>query len=321
VTAPVSYGAHAAAIAVYLVLGQHLPVQRTAGLLAELFGTPISVGTVAAWTHRAAAELEPFTAAARRALTEAPLVHLDETGLRVAGRLHWLHVASSARFTGLFCHRKRGTEAIDAAGVLPRFTGIAVHDAFAPYARYPAVTHALCNAHVLRELIAVVDHAAAHPRTDTGMPAGWCWAAQVIDALLALKAITDAGALPDPEVLAAQRRLIVSAALVGAAAEGAPPGAVGHRHRALARRIRRRIDDYLRFATDSRVPFDNNPAERDLRMVKIKQKVSGCLRTLTGAQDFAAMRSYLSTAAKHGRRPFDVLTELTSGNVWIPATS
>jgi transposase len=92
-------------------------------------------------------------------------------------------------------------------------------------------------------------------------------------------------------------------------------------HRDLAPQLHRRLEDYLRFATDPRVPFDNNPAERDIRMVKIKQKVSGCLRTLPGAQDFAAMRSYLSTAAKHGRRPFDVLTELTSGNVWIPATS
>jgi transposase len=321
VKAPVQYGPHAAAIAVYLVLGQHLPVERTAVLLAELFGTPMSVGTVAAWTSRAAAGLEPFTAAARTALTRADVVHADETGLRVAGRLHWLHVACSARFTALCCHHKRGKEAIDAAGVLPGCTGIVVHDAFAPYARYPAVTHALCNAHLLRELIAVVDHATAHPRAETGMPAGWCWAQQVIDALLALKALTDAGALPDPEVLAAQRRLIVSAALIGAAAEGAPPGAVGRRHRALARRITRRLEDYLRFAVDPRVPFDNNRAERDLRMVKIKQKVSGCLRTLTGAQDFAAMRSYLSTAAKHGRRPFDVLTELTSGNVWIPAAS
>jgi transposase len=321
VAAPVSYGPHAAAIAVYLVLGQHLPVERTAGLLAELFGTPMATGTVAAWTARAAAGLAPFTAAARAALAEAELVHADETGLRVAGRLHWLHVASSTRFTGLFCHRRRGKEGIDAAGVLPNVTGTLVHDAFAPYARYPAATHALCNAHLLRELIAVVDHHTAHPRADADMPAGWSWAQQVIDALLALKTITDSGTLPDPEVLAAQRRLIVSAALVGASAEGAPPGPVGRRHRALARRLRRRIDDYLRFATDRCVPFDNNAAERDLRMAKIKQKVSGCMRTLAGAQDFAAMRSYLSTAAKHGRRPFDVLTELTSGDVWIPATS
>jgi hypothetical protein len=124
--------------------------------------------------------------------------------------------------------------------VLPGFTGVAVHDAFAPYARYPAARHALCNAHLLRELTAVVDHHAAHPLTGADTPAGWCWAQQVIDALLALN---------------------------------------------------------LRFATDARVPFDNNPAERDIRMVKIKQKVSGCLHTLTGAQDFAAMRSYLSTAA------------------------
>src|SRR4051812_14488293 len=108
VTAPVSYGPHAAAIAVYLVLGQHLPVERTAGLLAELFGTPMAAGTVAAWTHRAAAGLAPFTTAVRAGLAEADLVHADETGLRVAGRLHWLHVASSTRFTALFCHRRRG---------------------------------------------------------------------------------------------------------------------------------------------------------------------------------------------------------------------
>src|SRR5215211_1987893 len=321
VSAPAQYGPHAAAIAVYLVLGQHLPVARTAALLAELFGTPMSVGTVAAWTSRAAAGLEPFTAAARRALGGAELVHLDETGLRVAGRLHWLHVASSARFTGLFCHRRRGQEAIDAAGVLPGFTGIAVHDAFTSYSRYPTATHALCNAHLLRELIAVVDHHDAHPPSGADTPAGWCWAAQVIDALLALKAITGTGALPGPDVLATSRRLIVSAALIGASARGGPPGAVGRRHRALARRIRRRLDEYLRFASDLRVPFDNNLAERDIRMAKIKQKVSGCLRTLAGAQDFAAMRSYLSTAAKHGRRPLDVLTELTSGNVWIPETT
>ncbi|MBW8765893.1 MAG: IS66 family transposase [Geodermatophilales bacterium] len=321
VTAPVAYGPHAAAIAVYLCLGQHLPVERTAGLLAEVFGTPMSVGTVAAWTSRAAAGLAPFTAAAIAGVTDAEVVHLDETGLRVAGRGHWLHVATCARFTGLFCHRRRGKEAIDAAGVLPHFTGIAVHDAFAPYARYRSVTHALCNAHLLRELIAVIDHYIAHPPPSSGeVPAGWCWAQQVIDALLALKAVTDTGALPSAEVLGASRRLIVSAALIGAA-QGAPPGAVGRRHRALARRIHRRLEDYLRFATDARVPFDNNPAERDIRMVKIKQKVSGCMRTLAGAQDYAAMRSYLSTAAKHGRRPFDVLTELTSGNAWIPATT
>jgi transposase len=321
VGAPVQYGPHAAAIAVYLVLGQHLPIERTAGLLADLFGTPMSAGTVTAWTTRAAAGLAPFTAAARTALAAAPLVHVDETGLRVAGRLHWLHVACSTLFTLLICHPKRGKPAIDALGVLTDFTGVAVHDAFAPYARYTAATHGLCNAHLLRELIAVVDHHAAHPIGDSDTPPGWCWATQVIDALLTLKAVTDTGALPDPELLGVQRRLIVSAALVGASADTSPDGAVGARHRALARRIRRRIDDYLRFATDPRVPFDNNAAERDIRMAKIKQKVSGGMRTLTGAQDFAAMRSYLATAAKHGRRPFDALTELISGNIWIPTTA
>jgi len=165
----------------------------------------------------------------------------------------------------------------------------------------------------------VVDSHTAHLPAGADTPPGWCWATQIIDALLALKTITDTGTLPDPDTLAARRRLIVSAALISASTDTGPPGAVGRRHRALTRRIRRRIDDYLRFTTDLQVPFDNNPAERDIRIVKIKQEVSGCLRTLTGAQDFAAMRSYLSTAAKHGRRPFDVLTELTSGNPWIPA--
>src|SRR5207245_5234152 len=177
VMAPVAYGPHAAAIAVYLVMGQHLPVARTAGLLAELFGTPMSVGTVAAWTARAAAGLAPFTAAAVDALSQAEVVHADETGLRVAGRLHWLHVASSARFTSLFCHRNRGKEAIDAAGVLPHCTGTLVHDAFAPYARYRSATHALCNAHLLRELIAVVDHHGGHPPASAPPPAGRCWPA------------------------------------------------------------------------------------------------------------------------------------------------
>ena len=115
--------------------------------------------------------------------------------------------------------------------------------------------------------------------------------------------------------------MIISAALIGSSADTGSPGAVGRRHRTLARRIQRRVEDYLRFATDPRVPFDNNQAERDIRMAKIKQKVSGGMRTLASAQDFAAMRSYLSTAAKHGRRPFDALSELTSGNVWIPATT
>jgi transposase len=267
-----------------------------------------------AWTLTTAR----LTAAACTALAKAGLVHADETGLRVAGRLHKRHVASTSRFTGLRCPRKRGQEAIDAAGVLPQVTGDRRPRRVISYSRYGSATHALCHAHLLHELIAVVAHHAVHPRTGVDTPAGWCWAGQIIDALLA---ITDTGALPDADTLAAHRRLIVFAAPIGACADTAPPGAVGRRHRALARRFRRRLDDYLRFATDPRVPFDNNPAQRDIRMAKIKQKVSGCLRTLAGARDFAAMRSCLSTAAKHGRRPFDVLTELTSGKVWIPATT
>jgi transposase len=196
-----------------------------------------------------------------------------------------------------------------------------VHDAFTRYARYRPVTHALCTAHLLRELIAVVDHSTAHPRADTDIPAGWCWAAQVIDALLALKAITDTGALPDPRVLAAQRRLIVSAALVGAAAAGAPLGAVGRRHRALARRIRRRPDDYLRFATERTFLSTTTQPSGLSGWPRPSRRCPGACAPSPVPRTTPRCAPNLSTATKHGRRPFDVLTELTNGNVWIPATS
>ncbi len=243
----------------------------------------------------------------------ADVAHFDETGFRADGKLHWLHSASTTMFTMITCHRRRGREAMNAAGILPEFTGIAVHDAWAPYDTYPQVTHALCNAHLLRELIAVTDHHARSPD-----PTSWCWAAQVIDNLLAIKTMTEDGPL-DPGRLAAHRELLVHAARIGAATPG--PGPVGAKHRALARRIDHRIADYLRFATDPRSPWDNNAAEREIRMAKLRQKISGGMRTLTGAQHFAALRSYLATTAKHGIDGLDALTQLTTGNPWHPQTT
>jgi len=173
----------------------------------------------------------------------------------------------------------------------------------------------LCNAHLLRELIAVTDHHAA-----TADPASWCWAQQVIDALLAINTLTDTGPVPiDPTVLARNRTLIAHAALIAASAS--EPGKVAQKHRALARRIHRRLDDYLRFASNPIVPFDNNAAEREIRMAKLRQKISGGMRTLTGAQHFAALRSYIATTHKHGLGALDALTMLTTGNTWLPGTT
>jgi hypothetical protein len=210
-----------------------------------------------------------FTAAARAALTGVEPVQLDETGLRAAGQLAPAARGLHRRVHRLFCPRKRD-EAIDAAGVLPHFIGIAVHDVFASYGRDPVATHALCTVPLLRALIAAVDHRTARGATAVAMPTGWCWAARVIGALVALKAIPDIGAPPDSSVLAASRRPIVSAALIGASAEVGPAGAVGRRHRAPARRIRSRLDDYLRLAPDLRGTCDSNPVHRDIRMAKIE---------------------------------------------------
>jgi transposase len=184
----------------------------------------------------------------------AEVVGLDETGLRVAGKPHWVHCARTDRYTLITCHAKRGRKGIDDAGVLGRFRGVAVHDAWAPYDTYVEVEHQLCCAHALRELQAVAE--TAPPETE------WCWAGQT----------------------------------------AARSSQVMRKHNALARRLIDRQDDYLRFTTDRRIPADNKGSEGDIRMIKLRQKVSGCLRTLTGATQFCAIRSYLSTATKHGHR-------------------
>jgi transposase len=157
VDAPVSYGPRIAAITVYLYLGQFLSKKRTAQALAELFGTPVCTGTVASITRRAAAGLNGFRELVRGAITAAEVVYFDETGLRVEGKLRWVHSASTGKYALIWVHDKRGRVAMDAAGVLPAFTGTAVHDAWAPYDCYRSATHPLCNAHLLRELVAVTD--------------------------------------------------------------------------------------------------------------------------------------------------------------------
>ena len=217
--------------------------------------------------------------------------------------------------TLITCHPQRGTKGIDDAGVLSRFRGVAVHDAWAPYDTYADIEHQLCCAHALRELRAVVDSAPAD--------AQWCWAGQAADALVAMqKLVSDAIAAGvdtvDAGSLGGHVRLYRSAVQIGITQTAARFGKVMKKHNALARRLLNRQDDYLRFTTDRRVPADNNGSERDIRMIKLRQKVSGCLRTLTGATQFCAIRSYLSTAAKHGRHFFDTLVMLAEGRPWLP---
>ncbi|HEY3260904.1 MAG TPA: IS66 family transposase [Pseudonocardiaceae bacterium] len=317
VTAPVQYGPRVTAIVLYLYVGQFLSKKRTAQALAELFGTPVCEGTVATMTTRAAGGLGEFLSQVTDRLSEAEVAGFDETGLRVAGKLHWVHCARTGRYTLITCHPKRGAEGIDDAGVLTRFRGVAVHDAWAPYDTYADVEHQLCCAHALRELQAVADTAPCD--------VDWCWADQAADALVAMQklvaeAIAAGADAVDAQALDTQVQLYRSAAQIGITQTQARSSKVTKKHNALARRLLDRQDDYLRFTTDWRIPADNNGSERDIRMIKLRQKVSGCLRTLAGAKQFCAIRSYLSTAAKHGKHFFEVLVMLTEGRPWLPAT-
>ncbi len=317
VTAPVQYGPRITAIILYLYAGQFLSKKRTAQALAELFGTPVSDGTVATVTRRAAGGLDEFLGMVRDRVAEAEVVGFDETGLRVAGTLHWVHCARTDKYTLITCHPKRGTKGIDDAGVLMVFRGVAVHDAWAPYDTYVDVDHQLCCAHAVRELAGVADTA---PHKGE-----WCWAEQTADALVAMqKLVTEAIAAGDdtvdPEALAEQVGLYRCAVQIGIGQTAARSSKMMKKHNALAHRLLDRQDDYLRFTTDWRIPADNNGSERDIRMIKLRQKVSGCLRTLAGAKQFCAIRSYLSTAAKHGKHFFEVLVMLAEGRPWLPAT-
>jgi hypothetical protein len=313
--APVQYGPRTAAVIVYLHAGQFLSKQRTALVLGELFGIPCSSGTVAALTARAAGRLDRFLEHIRGQIAASEVAGFDETGFRVEGSLAWVHCARTGKCTLLMVHPRRGRQAIEAMGILPRFAGIAVHDAWAPYDTYAAPDHQLCSAHALRELQAVTDAA----------PQGqWCWATQAAEALIRMQqlvseAVSQGRDAADPAALAAQVRLFRSAALIGTAQTAARSGPLMKKHNALARRLSDRQDDYLRFTRDFRAPPDNNGTERDIRMAKLKQKISGCLRTMTGARQFCAIRSYLSTAAKHGLAFFDALIMLAEGKPWMPA--
>jgi transposase len=306
-TQPVQYGPRLKAVAVYLQQYQLLPFARTQELLATLFGCSLSEGTLATAAAVCAARLEPIEAAIKAALTRATVAHFDETGVRIGSHLQWLHQAGTAGLTYYTVHPKRGKTATEAIGILPAFTGTSVHDGWPAYAGYPC-RHALCNAHHLRELTFVAEQ--------TQQP----WATALIALLLEGKAAVaaaqaaGAGQLASAclEDLTARYAAWVTAGL----AANPPPPSTGKRGRRkqsgaknLLDRLDRHRDSVLAFLNDFAVPFDNNLAERDLRMVKVRQKVSGCFRTPTGAAAFCRIRGYISTLRKQG---IDVVSALRS---------
>jgi len=309
VTAPACYGPKLRALAVYLLVYQHLPYDRTARLFGDLLGQPVSVGTLQNMVREASEATGPFIDKVRSMLRDADCVHFDETGGRVEGRLHWIHGASDSLLTLLTCHTKRGRQAFDDMGVISHMSGIAVHDGFRPYQGYDVI-HSLCNAHHLRELAAVEKP----------------WADDLALLLIAAKIqVQDAkadgrSALVDERLRLIRDRykeILFTAWMELDASEKTPKGAQSKEANLICR-LASKTDDVLRFCADFRAPFDNNQAERDIRMVKLQQKISGSWRSFGGAQSFLSVRSYVSTLRKNDRDILTGLGLLFDGHAWLP---
>jgi transposase len=309
------YGSNLTSFAAALNSRGMVSLNRTHELLSGVFGIPISTGTIQNMVSSFASRLKPVVNQIREAIVNQRIVHFDETGIRAEGQLRWLHSASNAGYTYLSAETKRGQEGMDASGVLPYYTGTAIHDCWMPYWSYPKIRHGLCNAHLMRELTGQLEN---HPEQT--------WLKEMIDLLLAMKQAKEVAAdrrldhLDDREWQAFSDRydhLVKQGIELNPIAEKAK-GIRGRKKRGKVRALVDRFETYKAaiclFATDFSVPFDNNQAERDVRMAKIKQKVSGCFRTLDGARDFATIMSYLGTAAKQGKSAFQALHAALQGN-------
>ena len=319
VGAPAQYGPGVRALATYLLAGQHLPLARTAELLSELVGAPVSEGSLARWYTDAAAELDPFLDTVGTGLAAADVVGADETGARVDGALAWIHAARTEGLTLYTVSAKRGVEAMRAAGVLPALgpDTVLVHDFWGPYWTFDVV-HAVCGAHLLRELAAAAD-----VDGQSGWARGMDRLLREINATVAAARDIGADGLAARQLAGYRRRY---AELIDAGWAANPDhhsGSRGHRRRPkhvnLLDRLDSHRDEVLRYAVDLRVPFTNNGSEQDVRPMKIRLKVAGCLRTMAGAEALCRLRSYLSTARKQGQSAFAVLRMLHNGDPWLPA--
>src|SRR5579859_158588 len=318
VAAPLQYGPRLGAIAVYLVQQQLLPWARACEILGDLLGAPLSEGTLASLIERCAATLQPVEEQIRQALTAVEVLHQDETGLYVNGQRQWLHVSSTDQLTHYAVHPKRGRVALEAIGILPRFSGTSVHDGWRAYFHY-ACRHALCVVHLLRELTYLAEEQ------------GLAWAADLIALLLDMKAATDQAraqglaCLHQVEVADWQAHFVAIVMQADATTPyaQAPPGHKGRVKQSAARNLLDRLlaeqEAVLAFLHRLVVPFDNNQAERYVWIVKVQQKVSGSFRSQAGAVAFCRIRGYLSTLRKQGLHLLNALEATLRGHPTLPS--
>jgi transposase len=315
VSQQVQYGPQVKALSVYLHQHHLLPFVRTTQVLEDLLGTCPAAGTIARWLQEAAELVIEPVERIKAQLRQSDVLHCDETGLYIAGARVWLHVAATPQLTCYEAYPQRGRQGTDALGILPDFTATAVHDNWAAYASY-ACRHALCNVHHLRELTSLHEQF------------GQLWAGEFKAFLLAVKAQVDEAKAQGQSTLPPHQRTridshyqqLVDQALIATAPppDGWPKGKRGRVRKTKARNLAERFDQkrsqILAFVDDFAVPFDNNLVERDIRMVKVQQKISGCFRSWAGAQAACRLRSYLSSMLKQGHDAFTLLSALFAGH-------
>jgi len=321
VNAPVQYGPRIASFVIYLLHYQLLPEDRLAELMADLFGIRLVAATIARMSRTCAVRLQDFVATVRDLVAGAAVKHMDETGFRIGGKTQWLHVACTGWLTFYRVCARRGS-------LLANVAGVVVHDHWKPYYTMPSVLHALCNAHHLRELKALIDIEKE----------GWARKMRQLlrRACHAVNLARGRGSALKPRLIERFERrydAIVAEGLVfheaqsplrpvagtqGRQPRGRKPRRTGHN---LLLRLANRKQDVLRFLADPNVPFTNNQAERDGRMMKVKQKISGGFRSLDGAVDFAVIRSFISTAKKQGWNVIQALTQDTQIQTSVLRTS
>ena len=319
VRAPVQYGAAFGAVGVYLVQQQLVPYERACEVMEDLLGPSINVGTLQGLVERCAKQLEPVEQQIKAALSHAPVLHQDETGLYVAGQRQWMHVSATEHLTHYAVHPKRGKAALDAIGILADFAGVSVHDGWRSYWQF-LCQHALCNVHLLRELTFLAEE----------LQQGW--AAEMIELLLDIKAAVEQAraqgctSLHPLEVADWKARYQVLLTAGYQANPPDPPPKIaknGRRKQSTARNLLDRLckhqEAVLAFLDNFAVPFDNSLAERDLRMVKVQQKISGCFRSPAGAVAFCRIRGYLSTLRKQGLAVLTALEQALVGHPVSPA--
>jgi transposase len=323
INAPVQYGAAVKALAVHLNQYHLLPLQRACQVMQDAFGVSVSEASVQSFSQQAAAALSPTVAAIGRAVQSANIVHADESGIRIAGQLHWLHCAVTPTLSWLAWHPKRGRLAFEALGVLPGVRGTLVHDGLLGYKNLDCL-HSLCNTHHLRELVFVHEHC------DQKIWDGW--AQEMMHLLIQAKGEV-AQAAQAGKLLSPQRQAWYEAQWEGLLRRGeqinpeaqradAPTGKRGKLGQSTAfnllKRLRTYRRDVWRFITDRDVPFTNNLAEQALRMSKVKQKISGGFRTAHGASTFFTIRSYLATMHKQKANILDCLVSTFNGQPTQP---